>query len=729
MSLRFNLAMLASKTAVAGLKLFRRNAGQLPGYIAEKIDPAFLAHIDKPKHVVFVSGTNGKTTTNNLLNDLLIDNDVRLVNNRVGGNIANGIESTFIKNASLSGKQRVDTAVMELDELSFRRVLPYVTPEIILVTNLYRDSFTRNANPEFIFAVMSENISPQTKLILNADDLISCRLAPQNKNRVYFSLGPLADDAPAPQGLACDLTACPECGGKLEYEYCHVRHLGKAHCTSCGFGSPEPDYEVIAADRDACTFTVREGRGEDAPTYTYKIAAYSITNLYNLFAATVVAREMGISPEAIAASLERGINVTASRYSEYHVGGKRLVAHMSKGENGAATSVVLDVLRHEAGNKVLLLMLSDAHKAADPKSTENIGWYYQIDFEYLTEPEFKQVIIQGATSPDLLLRLRLAKIDPAKIVVAQTPEEAADAVDLGAADSIYWAYDMYNGHDVEACRKRLIERIEAGETAPRTGAAAGEPAGQAQVNADAHPVIELLYPEFGNQAGAGGNEMYLRACLPGARFIETSKGDVPYFANARPDFILMCGMTEAQQETVIQELLPYRDRLQELIDDGVPMLFCGNAPEVLCREIADARGTTVAGLGLIDARVERDMGRRFVSVQEGTFEPGNGAEPIDVVGFKIQFTQVEGDNSAAPFVRLTTGWGLNEQSSLEGFCLKNCIATWMIGPELPLNPPLAKHLISLMGADQPELAFEEEAMAAYAKRVKEFRTPGIEIPL
>lgn len=723
--------MAVSKAAASGLKLLHRNAGQMPGVIAEAIDPAFISHIGKPEHIVFVSGTNGKTTTNNLLNDLLADNNVGLIDNRAGGNILTGVESTFIKNADLSGRQRVNTAVMELDELSFRRVLPYVTPEIILVTNLYRDSFSRNANPDFIFSVMSEHISPETKLILNADDLISCRLAPQNTNRVYFSLGPLAEDTPDPQGIACDLTACPECGGKLEYDYCHLRHLGHAHCTSCGFTNPEPSYLVTAVDREAHTFTVRECAAPGTPSYTYRFGVYSITNLYNLFAATVVARELGLSPEAIAASLERGINVTAARYAEQEVGGKRLVALASKGENSTATSVALDTIRREPGDKIVVLMLADAHKAESPVNTEYIGWYYQSDFEYLTDPAIKQVVVQGVTSEDLLLRLRLAGVDPTKLNMVKTPEEAADAIDLTRADSVFWAYDIFNGDDVEKSRERLIARIEAGEGAEK-GASIGAVATTASVapaaSASDHPVIEVLFPEYGNQAGDNGNVMYLRACLPNATFVETSHGDVPYFADARPDLIVMCGMTERQQETVIERLRPYRDRLAQLVDEGVHMLFTGNAPEVLTRAIEDARGTRVEGLGLIDAVVKRDTSARYLSVQVGSFEPAPGAAPLEVVGFKIQFTQVEGDNSGSFFIEDSVGWGLSEQSELEGFRLNNLIATWIIGPLLPLNPDLTAWLIGqISGSDEVQLAFEPEARAAYVKRAAELKTPGMHL--
>ena len=79
-------------------------------------------------------------------------------------------------------------------------------------------------------------------------------------------------------------------------------------------------------------------------------------------------------------------------------------------------------------------------------------------------------------------------------------------------------------------------------------------------------IVEVLYPEYANQAGDNGNAMYLRACLPDAVLVETSHDDVPYFAEHVPSLVLLCGMSEAQQEKTIELLMPYRDRLNELVD-------------------------------------------------------------------------------------------------------------------------------------------------------------------
>ena len=338
-----------------------------------------------------------------------------------------------------------------------------MVPEVMLVANLYRDNFTRNANPDYIFSVIDANIPASTHLVLNADDLISCRLAPQATNRTYFSIDHLEDDLEGPEGIVCDLTACPECGGALEYDWCHLRHLGRARCTSCGFKNPEPDYLVTRVDKEAHEFTVRElchAKDGVAPEYTYHIGTYSITNLYNLVSALVTARELGVSAKDLQRTLADGkVNVTAARFSEETVKGMRLVNTASKGENSTATSTALATICREAGDKAVVLMLADYYLATNPKKTEYTGWYYQADFEYLADPAIKQVIVQGANSDDLLLRLLMAGIDKDNIYLAETEQEAADMVELDGIDGVFCAYDIFNGEQADAFRTRVAERL------------------------------------------------------------------------------------------------------------------------------------------------------------------------------------------------------------------------------------------------------------------------------
>ena len=111
------------------------------------------------------------------------------------------------------------------------------------------------------------------------------------------------------------------------------------------------------------------------------------------------------------------------------------------------------------------------------------------------------------------------------------------------------------------------------------------------------------------------------------------------------------------------------------------------------------------------------MMKRYNSLYLGKFSG------MDIVGFKGQFTHSYGDNSDCYFIETTRGDGLNPGSRYEGIRKNNLFSTYIIGPVLPLNPPLAKYFMNLMGVDNPQLVFEAECFDAYNTRVKEFSEP------
>ena len=68
---RFIIALIISKLAMWLQKLLGMNASYFPGKLAIKLCPDFLGRIDKPKTIITVTGTNGKTTCCNMLIDAL----------------------------------------------------------------------------------------------------------------------------------------------------------------------------------------------------------------------------------------------------------------------------------------------------------------------------------------------------------------------------------------------------------------------------------------------------------------------------------------------------------------------------------------------------------------------------------------------------------------------------------------------------------------------------------
>ena len=79
-----------------------------------------------------------------------------------------------------------------------------------------------------------------------------------------------------------------------------------------------------------------------------------------------------------------------------------------------------------------------------------------------------------------------------------------------------------------------------------------------------------------------------------------------------------------------------------------------------------------------------------------------------------------GDNSASYFLEVEKGIGINKESKLEGIKKNNFIGTYLIGPILILNPLFTKKVLEMIGVE-PNIALEEDTMAAYEARLKELR--------
>ena len=155
--LRFYAAMLMAKTMYLGLKLLGRNASYLPGKVAVKLCKDFLAHLQMPKTVVCVTGTNGKTTVSNMLTKILRECGYSVTNNALGSNVQAGVATALIEDADFLGRTKKEIAVLEVDERSSLLVYPYIKPDFILCNNIMRDSVKRNAHTDFITYISKQN--------------------------------------------------------------------------------------------------------------------------------------------------------------------------------------------------------------------------------------------------------------------------------------------------------------------------------------------------------------------------------------------------------------------------------------------------------------------------------------------------------------------------------------------------------------------------------------------
>ncbi|WP_460918089.1 Mur ligase family protein, partial [Staphylococcus aureus] len=128
----------------------------VPGQIARKVDKDILRKLaEQVDEIVFISGTNGKTTNSNLIGHTLEANNIQIIHNNEGTNMAAGITSAFI----MQSTPKTKIAVIEIDEGSIPRVLIEVTPSMMVVTNFFRDQMDRVGEIDIMVNNIAETIS------------------------------------------------------------------------------------------------------------------------------------------------------------------------------------------------------------------------------------------------------------------------------------------------------------------------------------------------------------------------------------------------------------------------------------------------------------------------------------------------------------------------------------------------------------------------------------------
>ncbi len=451
-NLKFYIVLYLAKLSRIALKIIGRDATYIPGKLAVTLCPDFLGRIDKPKTIIGVTGTNGKTTVCNMIEDCLKENGYEFIDNHLGSNINSGLASTLIEGATLTGKQKKDLAVFEIDERSAVKIYPYITPTYLVCTNLFRDSLKRNAHTEFISDILTNNIPKETKLILNGDDLIVSNLALENE-RVYFGIDRLETDTDKCENIVRDITVCPKCDSKLEYDFVRYNHIGRAHCSKCDFSSPKIDYEVTNIDFEKMKITLKNKEKEE----NYDIINNNIINIYNILATIAVLKEIGLTRNKINSVLKKQ-KIVDTRYSKEKVKNIEIITQLSKGMNPIACSRAFDYVRKEEGNKAVFVLLDDLHEAAN--SSENIAWHYDTDYEFLNSESIKQILTAGARYLDTYVRLQMADIPKEKIVYQRDEVSLVDKLNLEGIDKVFILHDLYSIDLKNQIKKKVEEKIQ-----------------------------------------------------------------------------------------------------------------------------------------------------------------------------------------------------------------------------------------------------------------------------
>ena len=449
--LRFYLAVFVARSGMLLMRVFGYNATHAPGVIAQKICPDFLKYVKSPSMIIAITGTNGKTTVTNLLGDFFESQNLPFFSNSYGSNTVDGIAATYVRSMNFFGKLRYDRAVLEIDERSALKIFKHVHPHWLVVTNLFRDSYPRNAHPDYIFNILEEALPNTTNLLLNSDDLISCFLKEEDKNpRHYFSMDFLPEEKEVISRVK-DVSNCPRCDHPLTKEFIRYNHIGRYNCENCGFKNYDASIRLIAMDEKEATLQIEDKR------MNFPRVSENPVDSYNLLAAVSLLYCLGYDLEKVQEAFKK-IHVVKSRYDKEQIGHFDLYRIMAKSMNPIASSRTFDYIRSLKGD--IAVVFANPTILLGNRNSEQMAWLYDLDFEYLTGDNIKQLILCGKRYKDYEVCLRMHGIDPKKIYAVGEFDQVAGAVDLNLVDNVVVLNDTDTIDRAEKVKIEIAERMK-----------------------------------------------------------------------------------------------------------------------------------------------------------------------------------------------------------------------------------------------------------------------------
>ena len=397
----------------------------MPGKFAMHLRPKILHYLTRDCTVILVTGTNGKTTTCAQITSILKAAGCNVVNNGSGANMKSGIVSALIEGFPVFSKRKTKScAVIETDEAYLQYITSEITPEIIAVTNLFRDQLDRYGEVDKTFKLIKKGceLAPTTTLVLNGDESIFSDFVPNMKKYFFgFRLNPFFEGA---NELNAEGRYCTSCNKPYIYNFRTFNHLGDFCCESCGKKRPKlslgvDKVPVLTADCSQVSFDGLE----------VLIPMPGAYNIYNALCAATVAGAMGVCPDDI----KKGIENQGSKF------GRQETVMVDERE------VRIILVKNPAGcNEAINSVLPDKEKIQfcflvndNPADGTDISWLYDAQFEKLAKMDYQHVLVGGIRAYDMGIRLKCAGFDPGRITIADDYDSVLYSIRTNLTGRIY----------------------------------------------------------------------------------------------------------------------------------------------------------------------------------------------------------------------------------------------------------------------------------------------------
>jgi len=390
------LAVWAVKILTIAGKIMGKKSTSGPGEIALKICPDLIKRLagNVGKEIIVTCGTNGKTTTNNLLYTALTKGGYEVVCNNLGANMIGGIATAFASKCNIFGKFTADYACLEIDEASATKVFDHIKPDVMVITNMFRDQLDRYGETEQTMELLNNAIEKAegVTLVLNGDDPLTTAFG-ENRNAKYFGISEkvLVNEDNSSEGRFCI-----KCGSPMKYNFVHYSQLGDFYCEECGNKRPEIDYEAKEIDLSESLKFQINGKHIDL---NYR----GFYNIYNVLAVYSVMEIIGVDTKHFN-GLMSDYKPQIGRMEEFDLG-KPFILNLAK--NPAGFNQAIETVLQDKRKKDVIIAINDK-----PGDGIDVSWLWDVDFEKIGEAELNKLYTTGIRVYDLALRFKYSGIEP-----------------------------------------------------------------------------------------------------------------------------------------------------------------------------------------------------------------------------------------------------------------------------------------------------------------------------
>lgn len=419
-----------------------RQASSFPGRVALKIYPNLLRDLCFDRKVIVVTGTNGKTSTNNMLAEILTDADLNVLANTSGANMPDGIVSAIVAQANKL-KQEDCHILVEVDEAWFAKISHELNPQLVILTNLFRDQADRYGDPYATRRLLIKGLKQGgvTKIVANADEALVASIGQEiGLETCFVGMSETAflssSNASSPKQNPQD---CPLCLRELTYIGQVFPGVGDYTCPACGFRRPNPHLLInVPSKSDSQSFAYRPCDSNiDVNSYEsifIDLSNEDIYNLYNAGTAALAAKILGVDWSTIKSALEAHEPVEARNQLIKLSQDREVCVILMKNPVGLTVSLK-SVKDQGKASQVFLLLNNKENDGRD------ITWIKEADYSYLRDiqEDLKQIVVSGSQSKAFAHELINQGIRSDLIKENPSPSQAWDLVkkDLKTGERVY----------------------------------------------------------------------------------------------------------------------------------------------------------------------------------------------------------------------------------------------------------------------------------------------------